>query len=250
MANNTHQEGNGVRLERYSPLAAMAAAPERISLDALAFMASIPPRYMHLLGRIPSQHDDRLHELKIRERQRQFLDNVADMVMLSQQQIDSTKLTLKVRGKDIKISQGELRKIMEERVVELEERRTQLAQSGGSPDEIQRMDDLIERYKPVIKTMKRDPANDETMKAVGELMGADPELESKLDDRDASAPAAKRQTSAAKEYDTDGIKGPSLSAAFTGSASPVSSTATPEPASPVPEQPKPSTENKFQSLAM
>lgn len=253
MVNSAHQEGNGVRLERYSPLAPMGAATEHISLDALAFMTTIPARYMHLLGRLPQVQNAHLHDLKMREREREFADNLADLVRLSQHQIDSNMLTLKVGGKDIQISQGELRRIMEKRVEALKERRDQLAHSGGDPKEIARLDNLIERYEPVIETTGEGMAKTGTMDEIDGLLEDDPEFKEQVErDHHPKAPVVsdRRTSFSASEFDQGGIVALPLSAAFARSATPDKA---PQPApvgAPEFEQRRQNLDNTFQSLGL
>jgi len=60
--------------------------------------------------------------------------------------IDSNQLTLNIDGQNIKISQGDLRKSMVNRVKELEAQRAQLAANNGDPSEIAKTDHLLAKY--------------------------------------------------------------------------------------------------------
>lgn len=102
------------------------------------------------------------------------------MAQIRQQEIDSNRLKLNIGGEDVDISQGDLREIMEKRAKDLREQRDQMARSGASASELERMDNLLDQYDTLNGELKDGKADDITLEAVQELAKQDPALAAEI----------------------------------------------------------------------
>lgn len=230
---------------------ALRAAHE-VSLQSLTFRFNLPAKYQALVAGSTALHALQAQQAEKKNHAQESLTHIFEMAVLHQQRIDSKMLTLKVGGRDIEISQGELRKIMEERVEALKERREQLLNSGGSPAEIARLDNLIGRYEPVIRTVKRGETTSGTMREIDGLAEDDRPFKARLEKYAApmAETANERRISFSSEVLPDeDINAPSLKAVFRQEAAPV---ALPQAdAAPLPAQPRsPAYEKTGQSFGL
>lgn len=252
MAKDQDQQRNGVRIEPHSSAADMSAGLEKISDNALSFMANVPAQYLSRLANSAAYQATRMqHDADIgRKRGKSSLKEAFDLASLRQQQIDNHKLSLTLGGKDIEITQGELRRVMGVRVEELNEQKLLLERTGGSPEEIERVKKLTDKYGSAMEGLAQGEENPETMNAIYELDQQDPRLLQLIERSRGmdAAPTNNRRTSYANETLGDGgIAAPSLMEAFMRRASPVAAPE-PGPAVSAPAQRQPATEKPFQSL--
>lgn len=147
-----------------------------MSLDALSFMANIPPQYQALVAAVIAQ---RAEEEKFRAREKRDKEEELDRLLSGmrqtrQQEIDRNLLAFEIGGKEVTISQGDLRRIMQARMEELRERRERLAHEGGNAEEIRRIDRLLGRYEPAVDRLKEREADAGTIAEVKDLAEKDP----------------------------------------------------------------------------
>jgi len=242
-------------------LARMLRDTSEVNLESLASMANVPARFMRFLVNSPIyqqlmlQHEARDKEERNRQdRIHEFANRLAE---IHQREIDNNKLTLSVNGKDIEISQGDLRKIMQRRVDELKERQLALSRSGENPEELARITNLIQAYEPVIDETKKGKADAETMADIQELMEKDPQLAAQIErhqighvnTKTMATETTDRRTSFSAEYfDSGTISGSSLKDKFTQGASP-DSLPKPETEAPaIDEKPKQALNNVYEAV--
>lgn len=167
---------NGVRHEVRSAPSDFPEDTTRPSLEALAFMANIPPKYWHLLNHLPAVEAARLEQEQKREREAAFWENALEVMAQQQRQIDENRLRLTIDGADVEISQGDLRKAMTARLDELREQRRAVQRSGRGAGDAQRLDRLIEQYEPLIDRLQKEKADTATLAEIQELAKKDPPL--------------------------------------------------------------------------
>ncbi len=195
-------------------LADLLRGESEVSLQSLAFQASVPARYMTLVtnsaasATVKDRHGGGMRSARDEED-----DEERDA---HQRAIDRNILHLRLRGEDVDISQGDMRKAMEARVAALEERRRELLRSGQNPEEVNRIENLVAAYKPVISEIKTGRASAGTTAAIEDLANRDPGLMTEIHAVKAEAVRTpeRRASSSAQYFAEGGVAGPSLKAAF------------------------------------
>lgn len=236
MSNDLKDEKKGLPFEGLSSRPGMPADLGSINIDALAFLPNIPAKYRALMPFLAARQNElaQRHQQEKRERAEQISEFASQISAAAQREIDRNVVSLKIGGKDIDISQGDLRKIMTERAEELKEKRARLERSGGSAEEIRRLDDLIEQYDPLIERLKKGKADPATIAAVQNLAEEDPVLSSEIENHHGNVPVAdatqtRRTSYSAAHLDEGAIAGPSIKDSFTRGASPDYQTQPPAP---------------------
>lgn len=195
----------------------------QVNLAALANMANIPARFQHLIAGLEAWRTAELLQQREQEqkRDRDLADLATDLVEAQQREIDENRVKLNIGGEDVDISQGDLRGIMEKRARELREQRDDMARSGANARDLERMDDLIDHYDPLIEELKNDKADRVTMEAVEELAKRDPPLGARI--KDFGGPEIAKGLSKSASFTSapsleSRISGSSLKEAFTRSS--------------------------------
>jgi hypothetical protein len=236
MAITNNREQNGSQ-GRSAPADISAADdPSRINLNALFFQASVPAKYQNLIAPALAVQKDKLHH-----EQKEKHDHETELAAVYQREIDRNILKLNIDGEEIEISQGDLRKVMQHRVHDLDEQKRALQKSGKNPEEVKRLDKLIQQYQPVIDDLQKQKADPATMQAVRDLTKQDPELKPAIKaqaalnaDTGASMADNKRNSYAAQFFQEQTIAAQPLKEAFAKGAAPVApATEPPPPAAPV-----------------
>ena len=194
-----------------------------VSIDSLAFQTNVPSKFQGLVANSAAALSARLQSEERRGRDHDGLSRAFDMAASFQRQIDSNVVTLQIDGQELRISQGDLRKAMDDRLLALKERKKQLDQAGGNSEERKRLGTLIDEYEPVIKSLKDRKADAQTMSAVQDLLKKDPPLGAEIKRYQVGTqllPTADSRASFSSEFFGDGIKAPSLTTAFAAAASP------------------------------
>jgi hypothetical protein len=219
----------------------------RVNLDALANMANVPARFQHLVAGLEAWRNAALEQERdeSKKRDRDFADMAAEMAQIRQQEIDSNRLKLNIGGEDVDISQGDLREIMEKRAKDLREQRDQMARSGASASELERMDNLLDQYDTLNGELKDGKVDSVTMEAIEELSKQDRGLEAAILNRNnrSNDIASPRASFASEALGVGSVPGSALKDAFSRSASPEAENA---PTESKPQPPRP--EVSIQSL--
>jgi hypothetical protein len=198
-----------------------------VSLESLAFMAFVPAKYQALVANsnasqaIREQHDEKA------KREKQEEKDHAQRLAAYQQQIDANVLRLSINGADVDISQGDLRKVMQHRVEELEEQKKELLKNGGNPKELRRVDNLIDEYHPIIDDLQNHKADAATMNAIKEVTKEDPPLAERIQSHysdglhvTASAVTERQTSLTAEDFASDTSAKSTLKTSFALHASP------------------------------
>lgn len=205
----------------------------RINLNAVSFMANVPARLLPLMAGVIGQRAD---ETKIRAAQteketedaRKFS---AELSRERQREIDRHVLSFSIDGENIEISQGDLRKIMKSRMEALEKERRELLRTGRDPERVNRIEDLLGRYKPTVARCETAVADTGTMREMRRLMTDDPQFMAEMKQWQTShVQSAERRTSFSNAFfNADAGTSSPLKAAFTRGASPASEASAPAP---------------------
>lgn len=246
MSDVVSNEQKGLPSEDLSARSGMPADFSTVDLNALATMGYVPAKYQALMPFIAATRDKLEHQLanQTQDHEDSFLRRAFQAAAEVQRQIDRNMLKLNVDGQDINISQGDLRKIMTNRLEELEKQKKTLEASGANPAALDRINHLIEEYKPAIDETKSGKANAGTMDKIHTLLHDDPTFDQRVKQHGAETINSKtiasdivdRRTSFSAEYfDAGGANGPTLKGTFANGASP---DAKPAPAATTPVTPE------------
>jgi hypothetical protein len=216
---NIQEEIERLEAQGNFALADLVTQRNGVSLAALAFQTSVPARFAALLANAPG-----FQALRARQEHRDRRDenDRAAKHAVSQRVIDRNMLRLRLGGEDIEISQGDMRKAMEARVTALEERRRQLLRNGQNPEEVERIENLVASYKPVINNLKTERASATTTAAIEDLAKRDSGLMAEVNAVKAEAlrGAERRASFSAEQFSGSGIVAPVIKDVFGRAASP------------------------------
>ena len=257
MSNGLKDEKKDLPFEGLSSRPGMPADLGSVNIDALAFLPNIPAKYRALMPFLAARQNEltQKHQQEKRDRAEQISEFASQISAATQREIDSHVLKFSVDGVDIEMSQGELRKSMERRVDVLKDRIKTLRRSGENPEELHRMENLVQAYGPAIEKAKKGGDDEGTINAAKDLMRQDPEWASSIKNHahknstDADAVNDRRTSYSGANFDAGAIAGPSLKDSFSKGASPdapqqqQTSAAPPEP-----EKRQQVASNNFQSL--
>jgi hypothetical protein len=205
------------------------------SLESLAFMTNVPPEYQDLVASTATSQAMRAERDEETKEEDQEEKSSAEYAAAYQRQIDENMLSFNIDGEDVQISQGDLQKIMKNRVKELEQQKQDLLRNGGSTQQVQRIDNLLNEYNPVIQENGAKPADAGSMNDIKKLMADDPDLNTEMRQKTESLAnknpvAGNARTSFSSEFsDGGGISAKPLTPTFTQSASPAATPPAPTP---------------------
>ncbi len=226
MTNGEIKEGTNILRGYSSPSSVVDGGA--VDLNTLAFKIMIPEKYLVQLAASRPYHtlNMRRQEEETEKRGNDIAAMGSAFAAEQQRQIDSNSLTLNINGLNVGIEQGDLRKIMSERLDELKDKKDHLEQSGAHPSAIMAVSSLIEDYEVLIPELRDAKADEKTVEALQNLIEKDPELATQImehskNSADTEYSSEQTRTSfAAEHFDEGGISAPSLKAVFQRESAP------------------------------
>jgi len=234
----------GHSLEQDRPLES-DLPPVPPNLDALAFKVNIPSKYWVHFTAQNTGHLYRMQHAEKEKLERGGADDpvasaAQEMMAQTMERINAHPVQLTINGRELDMTQGELRNVMSDRLDELRQRKEQLERNGGSQDEIMAIEGLISDYEPLVERLQTGEADEETFRQIEQLAQEDPVLAAQLQtyDQQASHVYGTRSTSFASEvFEADDGDRLSSQSDFAMAADPSAIEPETAPDAPGPQQP-------------